>query len=184
MRRRIMKKLLTSLAIALSITTISGISGAQDMPPQQMQMKKSMMMNKMMKDNKNAMMEQGPNSGMSGKMMKGPQKMMPMMMNGCRMNPMMMSGMGAMMSGNMGMMGSDMSPMMGFDPEQSENGMKNYQKYQKFFNETRNERKQLNDMQFEYGEARWNQDTTIGELQKMRQKMNELRQEIYQKRPQ
>ncbi len=96
--------------------------------------------------------------------------MMPMMMNGCRMSPMMLEG---------GMM-----PMMGYNPALSSNYFKNYKKFQKFFNETRNLRKKLNDLQFEYGEARWNPNTTLGELQRMRARLNKLRQKIYAKRPQ
>ncbi|VAW40052.1 Zinc resistance-associated protein [hydrothermal vent metagenome] len=106
--------------------------------------------------------------GMMGKGMMG-KGMMPMMMNGCRMNSMMMGG---------GMM-----PMMG-NPSQTADYLKNYKKFQKFFNETRNQRKKLNDLQFEYGEARWNPNTTLGELQRMRVRLNKLRQKIYAKRPQ
>jgi len=174
----IMKKIMTTLAVALSITAFTGISNAQNMEGQQM------MMSKMMSK---GMMNRGMHNADGGKHgMMNNQEMMPMMMNGCRMNPMMMSGQGmrSMMKPMMkGMMGGGMSPMMGYNPEQNNNYQQNYQKFQKFFQETKTARKQLNDMQFDYGEALWNKDTTLGELQEMRTKMNNLRQEIYKKRP-
>ncbi len=179
-----MKRILTTLAVALSITAFTGISNAREMEGQQMMMRGVMSKDMM---NNSGMVGQGMhNAGRSEHgMMNSPEMTPMMMMNGCRMNPMMMSGlgMGPMMNSKMGMMGGGISPMMGYDPEQNNNYQQNYQKFQKFFQETRTARKQLNDMQFDYGEARWNKDTTLGELQEMRTKMNNLRQEIYKKRP-
>jgi hypothetical protein len=204
-----MKKLLTTMALALSITAFTIPVYAQDDSSMQMNnadhaqmMKnKTMMMNKMMDGGQGGMMgkqgmmnkqegmgavrqrsyamgKQGMmgGKGMMGGGMMGPRNMMPMMMNGCRMNPTMM--------GKGGMMGGGMEPMMGYDPGRYTQNMQQYKDYQKFFAETRSQRKQLNDMEFEYREARWNPDTTLGELQKMREKMDGLRQEIYKKRPQ
>ena len=101
--------------------------------------------------------------------------MNPMMMGGMGMMPMMMRGRGMMMGG----MG-----MMGYDPEQAEKYLKNYDKYQKFFTETRDLRKKVYDLRFDYGEAHWNPNTTVKELHDMQVKMNKLREEIYKKRPQ
>ncbi len=117
------------------------------------------------------------------------------MMGGCQMNPMMMGGMGMMpmmagdccmnpmMMGGRGMMGGGMG-MMGYNPEQAEKYLQNYDKYQKFFTETRELRKKLYDMRFDYSEARWNPNTTVKELHDMQVKMNQLREDIYKKRPQ
>ncbi len=149
-----MKKILSNWALLLVIA-ITAAPALAGTPADN-----SMPHGKMMRQNQQmANAGQGP----SGMMNKG---MMPMMMNDCRMNPMMMKG---------GMMGN---------PSQTANYMKNYKKFQKFFNETRNLRKKLNDLQFEYGEAHWNPATTLGELQHMRARLNKLRQKIYAKRPQ
>ncbi len=91
------------------------------------------------------------------------------MMGPGMMNNMMMGrGMGMMnggMMGGMGMMGS------GMDMRQ----------YRKTMDDTREIRRRLHDMKFEYGEAMRNPKTTIGDLQRMREKMNSLQQKIMQK---
>ncbi len=166
-----MKKILSSWALFLVIAisaapVLAGTTADNSMP--QGKMMRQMMQNRQMAN------AQQDSSGMMAKGMMG-RGMMPIMMNGCRINPMMMKG------GMMG--GGGMMPMMG-NPSQTANYLKNYEKFQKFFNETRNLRKKLNDLQFEYGEARWNPDTTLGELQHMRVRLNKLRQKIYAKRPQ
>ncbi len=180
-----MKKFLSNWALLLviAITAAPALAGtAADNSMPQGKMMRQMMQNRQM-----ANAGQGSSGMMANKGMMG-KGMMPMMMNGCRMSPMMMEGgmMGMMMPmmRGKGMMGRGMMPMMGYNPALSSNYFKNYKKFQKFFNETRNLRKKLNDLQFEYGEARWNPNTTLGELQRMRARLNKLRQKIYAKRPQ
>jgi len=93
---------------------------------------------------------------------------MGMMGPGMMNNMMMGRGMGMMnggMMGGMGMMGS------GMDMRQ----------YRKTMDDTREIRRRLHDMKFEYGEAMRNPKTTIGDLQRMREKMNSLQQKIMQK---
>ncbi len=180
-----MKKFLSNWALLLVITLTAvpalTVNAAETSGPRGQGMMRQMMQNQktaggMM--NRKGMMK---NKGMMGK------GMMPMMMNGCRMSPTMLEGgMMNMMPPMMRerMMGRGMMPMMGYNPAMAGNYFKKYKKFQKFFKETRNLRKKLNDLQFEYGEARWNPDTTLGELQRMRSRLNKLRQKIYAKRPQ
>lgn len=98
--------------------------------------------------------------------------MMPMMMGGYGMMP-MMGGYG-MMSGPGHMGGPGM--MWGQNAD-------DLKKYETFARETHDLRKKLHDLMFEYGEARWNPATTIGNLNKMAEEMNKLRQEIQEKMP-
>jgi len=96
--------------------------------------------------------------------------MMGGMMGGYGMGGGMMhgSGMGQMgMMGPMGMMGG----MMGGSAE----------KMRSFFEETKQLRKELHDLRFQYGEKMRDPDTTIGELQNMREKMYELHGKIMEK---
>ncbi len=175
-----MKKILSNWALLLVIAitaapALAGTTADNSMPHGKMM--QQMMQNRQMGNARHGSSGMMANKGMMGK------GMMPMMMNGCRMNPMMMEGGMMSMMGGEGMMGRGMTPMMG-NPSQMANYFKNYKKFQKFFNETHNLRKKLNDLQFEYGEARWNPNTTLGELQRMRARLNKLRQKIYAKRPQ
>lgn len=96
------------------------------------------------------------------------------------------AGQGMMGSyGMMPMMGHNgMMPMMGGFGMMHNFGYDNYKEYATFAKETRDLRKQLHNLMFDYGEARWNPDTTIGELNKMADEMYKLRQEIQQKLPQ
>ncbi len=168
-----MKKILSNWALLLVITLTAvpalTVSAAETSEPQGQGMMRQMMQNRQTAGGMMSRKGMMKNNGMMSRGMMG-KGMMPMMMNGCRMSPMMLEG---------GMM-----PMMGYNPALSSNYFKNYKKFQKFFNETRNLRKKLNDLQFEYGEARWNPNTTLGELQRMRARLNKLRQKIYAKRPQ
>jgi len=123
---------------------------------------------------------------------EGRQQMLPGMMMGNNSGiGMMRSGMAGpwMMGGNaMRMMGPGMAgggmmmgtPMMGFaaglDSEQIE-------KYEKFMKETKELRRNLHDMRFEYGEALWNPDTTLKDLRGRLKDMNQLQQKIQQKMP-
>lgn len=93
------------------------------------------------------------------------------MMNRSDMMPMMMGGYGMMpMMGGFGMMQN-----LGYD---------NYKKYEAFAKETKDLRKKLHDLMFEYGEARWNPDTKIGDLNKMAEEINKLREDIHKRMPQ
>jgi len=53
--------------------------------------------------------------------------------------------------------------------------------YNKFMDETKELRKKMHDMQFEYGEMMRNPKTTMGDLEKMRQEMYDLRKKIVEK---
>jgi len=55
--------------------------------------------------------------------------------------------------------------------------------YRKYLAETKELRKKLHDLKFEYHEAAWNPETTLGDLEKMQEKMLELQKEIEQKIP-
>lgn len=178
--------------MAIAFTSVPALTaGAAEPPaPQGQGMMRQMMQKQQTAGgmmNRKAMMKNNGmmSRGMMGKKMMG-KGMMPMMMNGCRMSPMMMEGgmMSMMPMMREEMMSRGMMPMMGYNPAMAGNYLKKYKKFQKFFNETRNLRKKLNDLQFEYGEARWNPDTTLGELQRMRMRLNKLRQKIYARRPQ
>ena len=63
-------------------------------------------------------------------------------------------------------------------------GFTDLKKYETFAKETRDLRKKLHDLMFDYGEARWIPDTTMGELNKMAEEIYQLRQEIQKKLPQ
>ncbi len=49
--------------------------------------------------------------------------------------------------------------------------------------ETKELRKKLHDMRFEYGEALWNPDTTLKGLRELLKDMNQLQQKIQQRMP-
>jgi hypothetical protein len=89
---------------------------------------------------------------------------------GCGMGPGMMGGYGYGMGP--GMMGY-------FPPAQNE---QNFKENQKFFNETRELRKKLHDLKFEYNEALRNPDTTQKDLEKMNEEMAGIWKQIYEKR--
>ena len=101
----------------------------------------------------------------------------------------MMMGGGMGMKGNMmgsGMMGGKqmmgpgmMGPMM-MGPGM---GMQNMKRYNRFMNKTKDLRRKLYDMGFDYGEAMRNPKTTIGDLQRMRQEMGKLQRQIMRKMP-
>ena len=87
--------------------------------------------------------------------------------------------------GGYNMMGhSGMMPMMGGFGMMHAQGFDDMQKHETFAKETREMRKELHNLMFDYGEARWNPDTTVGDLNKMAEEMNQLRQNIQQKMPQ
>jgi hypothetical protein len=103
------------------------------------------------------------------------------------MHPGMMGcyGMGpGMMMGGYGMMGSyGMGPMKRRMMEEywGEGGMKPFrspEQYDKFLDATRDMRKKMHDLRFEYGEMMRNPATTMGDLKKKEQEMTELRRKI------
>lgn len=98
-----------------------------------------------------------------------------MMGGGYGMTPCTTGGAYNMMSHN-GMM-----PMMGGLGMMHAQGFDNLKKYETFAKETRDLRKKLHNLMFDYGEARWNPSTTVGDLNKMAEEMNELRQDIQKK---
>jgi hypothetical protein len=106
------------------------------------------------------------NQGMMGQGMSG------MMMGGGVSPCMMGSGMG--MSGGQHMMGGmGMSGMMmNFD---------DYEKRNKFLDETAETRKKLHDLMFEYMEAQRNPETKIKDLTAMAKEMQELKKKLNDK---
>lgn len=55
--------------------------------------------------------------------------------------------------------------------------------YEKFMKETRDIRKKLYDLRFQYTEALWNPETTVGQLRGMLQEMTPLQKQIQEKLP-
>jgi hypothetical protein len=115
----------------------------------------------------NMMMATGQNM-MGGYGMMGGRNMMNMMMGNSGMMPMM---------GGYGMMPG----MMGGYGMMQDQGPDELKKYENFVKETRDSRKKLHDLMFEYGEARWNPATTLGDLRKMAEEMHQLRKDIQKK---
>ncbi|VAW36974.1 hypothetical protein MNBD_DELTA04-358 [hydrothermal vent metagenome] len=163
-----MKKIILTAVIALTMAIGAGNGHARMMDGgQQANMadhKPGMMMDGGM-GMKGNMMGSGM---MGGKMMMGPGMMRPGMMGGNMMMGPMMMGPG-MMGGNM-MMGPGM-------------GMQNMKRYNRFMNKTKDLRRKLYDMGFDYGEAMRNPKTTMGDLQRMRKKMGRLQRQIMRQMP-
>ncbi len=112
--------------------------------------------------------------------MMGCYGMGPGMMGGYGMGPGMMGGYG-MGPGMMG--GHGMGPMKRHMMEEywGEGGMKPFrspEQYEKFLDATRDMRKKMHDLRFEYGEMMRNPATTMGDLKKKEQEMTELRRKI------
>jgi hypothetical protein len=109
--------------------------------------------------------------GMMGGMGYGMMGMMPNMM---------MGGMGyGMMGMGPGMMGYGMGPgMMGYGA-----GYVYSKEFQKFLDETRDLRKELNEKNFEYFEALRNPNTKPDTIKKLQNELFELRNKIYEKSP-
>ncbi len=119
------------------------------------------------------MMGYGPGFGY-GMMGRG---MGPAMMMGPGMMGMMHRMMGGGMMMGPGMMGPGMMwPGYGM-------GAGYFKKYQKFLDETRDLRKQLNEKRFEYFEALRNPKTEFETLSKLRKEIFDLKEKIYQKLP-
>ncbi|GAB4336727.1 MAG: hypothetical protein Kow0089_07350 [Desulfobulbaceae bacterium] len=132
----------------------------------------------------------GSGYGMMPMMMGGGS---PMMGSGYGMMPMMMGGGSPMMGSGYGMMpmmmggGCSMAPAMGGHGMMTGPAMMHYlgrenlEKYENIVKETRETRKKLHDLIFEYGEAKWNPDTTLGQLRKMAEEINRLQDEVREK---
>ena len=85
--------------------------------------------------------------------------------------------------GGQGMMGSGQGMMGGGQGmmQSQGTGPDDLNKYENFVNETRGLRRKLHNLKFEYGEAKWNPDTTLGDLRKMAEEMNQLQNDIQKK---
>lgn len=104
--------------------------------------------------------------------MMGCYGMGPGMMMGGGMGPGMMGGYGM----GMGHMKRHMMEEYGWEP-----GMQRFgstEEHEKFLDATRDLRKKMHDLRFEYGEMMRNPATTMGDLKKMEQEMSELRRKI------
>ena len=124
------------------------------------------------------MMDQGQKMMYGNNNMMGNYGMMPMTRGSYGKMPMMNGGYGMMpmMGGSYGMM-----PMMGGYGMMHNQGQGDLKKYGNFVKETREMRKKLHDLMFDYGEAQWNPDTTLGDLSKMTEEINQLRDAIQKK---
>lgn len=96
------------------------------------------------------------------------------MMGGMGMGSGMMGdmGMGSGMTGEMGMMGGK-SPMM--------QNFGSVEDFETFLEETKEQRRKLHTMRFEYMEKMRQPETTIGELKQMKKDINNLMKEIHGK---
>jgi peptidoglycan hydrolase CwlO-like protein len=105
------------------------------------------------------------------------------MMNPCMMNCGMMGRgmMGGGMMGGCGMMGGGMMGGYGMGP-----GMWGYgyqqKAFQKFLDETKDLRKELHNLKFEYFEAVRNPDSRPEDIDKLEKEMKELQKKIFEKR--
>ncbi len=152
-----MKKIILTAVIALTMAIGAGNGNARMMDGGQQAN---------MAGHKSGMMTDG-GMGMKGNMMGSG------MMGGKMMMGSEMMGSG-MMGGNM-MMGSGMmGPGM---------GMQNMKRYNRFMDKTKELRRKLYDMKFDYGEAMRNPKTTMGDLQRMRQEMGRLQRQIMRQMP-
>ncbi len=120
----------------------------------------------------------------SGMMTDGGMGMKGNMMGSGMMGGKMMMGSSEMMGSGMmrpGMMGGNM--MMGSGIMGPGMGMQNMKRYNMFMNKTKKLRRKLYDMKFDYGEAMRNPETTMGDLQRMRQEMGRLQRQIMRQMP-
>ena len=95
---------------------------------------------------------------------------------------MMGPGMGMMGPGMMMGYGMGMGPGMGM--RGAWRNWDNPDQYKKFMSDTKEMRRKLYDLRFDYQEATLNPKTTMGDLQQMREKMYKLQREIRDKIPQ
>ncbi len=118
--------------------------------------------------------------------MMGGQGMGPGMMENCQD----MMGSGMMGSGMMGGAGMDdmhhgmmggMDGMDSYGAKQKMMGFKSSEEFDKFLEETKEQRKKLHNMRFEFGEKMRQPETTVGELKQMKQEMADLMKQIHAK---
>lgn len=136
-------------------------------------------------DTKQGMMGgSGMGSGMMEKCqeMMGSGKMGSGMMGSGKMGSGMMDGdgMGAMHHGMMGMM-DGMDGMDGYGAKQKMMGFESSEEFEKFLEDTKEQRKKLHNLRFEYGEKKRQPETTIGELKEMKKEMADLTKQIHDK---
>ena len=185
-----MKKTIFFAALAVALGMNAGIGKAQ-MPgggPGMMQGYEDQEESRPNPQNNPYMMSPGMMGGYGmGPGMMGGYGMGPGMMGGYGMGPGMMGGygMGPQMMGGCG--GRMSAPCYGYGPGMMEGygyGKKGYpdpQKYKKFYDETKELRKKLHDLRFEYGEMMRNPDTTMKEKMDIEKQMFELQQKIQEK---
>ncbi|MGW8161863.1 MAG: hypothetical protein ACWGN1_06410 [Desulfobulbales bacterium] len=115
--------------------------------------------------------------------MMGGYGMGPGMMGGYGMGPGMMGGygMGSGMMGGYGMGHMNRHMMDEYGWGRGKKPFSSPENYNKFLDETKDLRKELHDMQFEYGEMMRNPKTTMGDLKKMQQEMFELQKKLLEK---
>lgn len=159
---------LAAILIALLITAVST-------PAQMMGGGKSMMQE-----------PGGPQPDMPRTQIEEPFLFQPGMMGCCGMGPGMMMGGYGMGPGMMG--GYGMGPMHRRMMEDHGwgAGMKRFrspEQYETFLDETRELRKKMHDLRFEYGEMMRNPTTTMGDLKKMEQQIHALQQKILEQAP-
>jgi len=173
-----MKKIMYVALLGMALVISSGNVGAQkmgNMSGQQMMMGKEEGQSHHAGQQKQQQMQSGMmGQGGSGMMMgSGMMPGMMMRMMGPRKMDKMMGK--TMMSGMM--MGSPMMCLAaGMDAEK-------VAQYEKFMKETRDIRKKLYDLRFQYTEALWNPETTVGQLRGMLQEMSPLQKQIQEKLP-
>jgi len=162
-------KMYTAIALAIlllgtngAVAQMTGGGGMmQEKPQEQQQMPQNPAEQKSMQGSG------GYGYGMGPEMMGG---------YGYGMGPDMMGGYGyGMGPGMMGQYGWRQGQQPQFNsPEQ----------YQQFLDETKDMRKKMNDLRFQYGEMMHDPSTTVGDLDKMRQEMYDLQKKIMEKAPQ
>ncbi len=158
-----MKKIILTAVIALTMAIGAGNGNARMMNGGQQAN---------MADHNSGMMTNG-GMGMKDNMMGSGMMGGKTMMGSGMMRPGMMGG--NMMMGP-GMMGGNMMMRPGM-------GMQNMKLYNRFMNKTKKLRRKLYDMRFDYGEAMRNPETTMGDLQRMRQEMGRLQRQIMRQMP-
>ena len=121
----------------------------------------------------------GSSNAQPGHMMRGGHHMYD---NDDQQWPCTMMGPGMMWGRGMGMMGPGMG-MMGYGMGMGGawRNWDNPDQYKKFMSDTKDMRRKLYDMRFDYQEATLNPKTTMGDLQQMREKMYNLQREIMEK---
>ncbi len=87
-------------------------------------------------------------------------------------------GPGMMGGGHHGMAGKNHMGMMGMRGGCFMHGSEDTAQHRKIMQETKELRKKMHDLKFNYHEAMWNEKTTLGELEQMKAEMSKLREDI------